>query len=158
MGALNVFCMSLVAGPTHCLLISYVIMSLLTWLSIWTNHPFAHRQFSASLLDSLCDNRWLQAHLINDWHLASAWIRILRWAKIKLSNARPGDKPVDSYALSWTRPPVFAQQHRGEEWPITNSCCRKQIMFCSGEGRGLSGRRNFFPTLFRAAANVNCLA
>ena len=26
-----------------------------------------------------------------DWPFASAWIRIFRWAKLKLSNARPGD-------------------------------------------------------------------
>ena len=32
-----------------------------------------------------------------DWPFASAWIRIYRWAKIKLSNARPEDMPVISY-------------------------------------------------------------
>ena len=32
-----------------------------------------------------------------DWPYASAWIRIFRWAKLKLSNARPGDMPVISY-------------------------------------------------------------
>ena len=31
------------------------------------------------------------------WPFASVWIRIFRWARLKLSNARPGDMPVISY-------------------------------------------------------------
>ena len=48
-----------------------------------------------------------------DWPFASAWIRIFRWAKLKLSNARPGDMPVISYdRLMNTGPGHWPNKHR----------------------------------------------
>ena len=65
MCALHVFSMSLVFGSTHCLPIVMKLClcnSPIDWLA-GRIAPLAHTLCSNSLVDSLYDNRWLQAQL-----------------------------------------------------------------------------------------------
>ena len=89
----------------------YVSMSLSAWLASWTNSPlspYAVQQYiSGQPVWQPLTSRTTQY----DWPFARAWIRIFRWAKLKLSNAQHADMPVISYAPTHEYHPSILSGH-----------------------------------------------